>query len=56
MLDWWANKKRDNWGLVENLVPVVREEIDPQFRRWGIVVVDIAFHTVVKCRTYRIIS
>ena len=55
-LNWWATTKQEDWGLVENLVEMVSEEITPRLRKWGVEVIDIATHTCVKCRAYRLIT
>ena len=55
-LDWWADGKQKNWGLVENLVEMVSEECTPRLHRWGVDVIDLAAHTMVRCRTYRLIT
>lgn len=55
-LNWWKTNKRKDWGLVENLVDMVTEEITPKLRKWGVEPVDLATHTMVKCRTYRLIT
>ena len=55
-LDWWQGTSKENWGLVENLVEMVGEEITPRLRKWGVDLVDLAPHTMVRARAYRVIT